>query len=124
MSMRELTAHKIGGAIDRAIQVMVLDEPGHGGACHKYGVNFLNAPGCSGPIIKFQEGPVVESGLNGLTHEVLLAILIDRLEGFQKGAYACNANEAALWHLEYAMKHLQNRTRERLGRGVEGTHAL
>jgi hypothetical protein len=34
----------------------------------------------------FQNGPIAEVGVNGVTHEVLLAIVADRLRSFQKGA--------------------------------------
>lgn len=72
--------------------------------------------------IVFQEGPINEVGVNGLTHEVLLAILIDRLEGFQDGPYANDFNGNALHHLREAQEQLLDRTRERMARGVEGTH--
>lgn len=72
--------------------------------------------------IPFQDGPINEVGVNGLTHEVLLAILIDRLEGFQDGPYANDFNGNALHHLREAQEQLLDRTRERMARGVEGTH--
>ena len=37
--------------------------------------------------IRFQNGPIAEAGVNGLTHEALLAVLEDRLVGFQSGPY-------------------------------------
>ena len=52
----------------------------------------------------------------------LLAILIDRLESFQKGPYASTYNGIALQHLRAAQESLLNRTRDRMARGVEGTH--
>jgi hypothetical protein len=70
----------------------------------------------------FQNGPISEAGVNGLTHEVLLAILIDRLEGFQAGPFANVYNGAALENLKMAQELLLSRTRERLAPGVEGTH--
>lgn len=33
--MRELTSHMVNGC-NEAIEIKVLDEPGHGGACHEY----------------------------------------------------------------------------------------
>ena len=67
-------------------------------------------------------GPIKEAGVNGLTGEALLAILIDRLRSFQAGPYACQQNATALWHLREALDMLQVRTRARIARGVEGTH--
>lgn len=122
--MRDLTAHKVNGCNEN-IAIQVLDEPGHGGACHVYGITV------SDPVhnrhhdvlIQFQNGPIAEVGTNGVTHEALLAVLIDRLQGFQKGQYACRENAIALTKLEEAMHWLHHRTRERVARGVEGTHA-
>jgi hypothetical protein len=54
----------------------------------------------------------------------LLAIVADRLRSFQKGQYACKANACALTHIEEAQHWLQQRTIERMRRGVEGTHAV
>jgi hypothetical protein len=75
-------------------------------------------------LIEFQNGPIKEVGVNGLTHEVLLAILADRLRCFQAGAFANEFNAEALSHIEAAQAALQARTRERMSRNVEGTHAL
>lgn len=119
--MREITTHKINGC-NESLQILVLDEPGSGNACHKYGINLLEYPGCSGPIIQFQNGPIKEAGVNGITNEALVAIVIDRLQGFQKGTFACRENALALTKLEEAMHWLQHRTRERVAQGVEGTH--
>ena len=60
--------------------------------------------------------------MNGITHEALLAVVADRLRSFQKGPYSCKANECALTHIEEAQHWLQQRTLERMRRGVEGTH--
>jgi len=72
--------------------------------------------------ILFQNGTILENGVNGVTQEVLLAVIIDRLRSFQNGEFACRENEKALTHLEEAMHWLQQRTINRLRRGVEGTH--
>lgn len=58
---------------------------------------------------------------NGVTNEVLLAVVIDRLEGFQSGNFACIENELALHNCKNALGHLLYRTRQRQRRGVEGT---
>ncbi len=64
------------------------------------------------------------NGVNGITHEVLLEIVADRLRSFQKGPYSCKANACALTHIEEAQHWLQQRTIERMRRGVEGTHTV
>lgn len=121
--MRQVTSHKVNGLNDQ-LEILVLDEPGQGNACHKYGINMLTGTqGCRGPVINFQNGPIAEAGVNGISNEALLAIVEDRLLGFQSGQYACRENAIALTKLQEAMHWLHHRTRERVARGVEGTHA-
>lgn len=124
--MREITSHIVNPANDR-LKIEVLDEPSHGGACHVYRI--LVPFGDAGEMavgIEFQNGPISEdgNGVNGLTHEALIAILIDRLQGFQAGKYACRENALALTKLEEAAHWLAHRTRARMARGVEGTHSI
>lgn len=132
--MRTLEGHKVNPTNDQLV-ITVMDQPGSGGACHHYQITGLDTEtNPSDPFfaryggsaqqltILFQNGPTKEAGVNGVTHEALLAILIDRLECFQAGPYACFANEHALQHLRDAQTTLLNRTRERMARGVEGTH--
>lgn len=119
---RELTSHKVNGC-NEAISVSVLDEPGCGGACHEYRIAAETPNGGFCFEIRFQNGPIAEAGVNGLTHEALLAVLEDRLVGFQSGPYATADNAEALSHIRGAMECLHRRTKERIARGVEGTHA-
>lgn len=134
--MRQLTGHKVNPANDK-LNIAVVDEPGSGGASHLYQITGFNSgTNPSDPWTKrhgqvaehstilFQNGPINEVGVNGLTHEALLAILIDRLQAFQKGPYAGRENAIALTHLEDAQHWLQHRTRARMDRGVEGTHTV
>lgn len=120
--MRKLTSHLCEGKA-AVNEVLALDEPGVGGASHKYGINLLGDKSCSGPMVSFQNGPINEVGVNGVQNEDLLAIIIDRMQGFQSGKFACRENAIALTHLQDAMHWLLHRTRERVARGVEGTHA-
>lgn len=122
MEKRVLTDHVVPGSAMAELQVLVLDEPGPGGANHAYRVE--KAPGDAIAGIVFQRGPIGENGLNGLSHEALLAILIDRMRGFQKGPYACRENALALTHLEESLMWMQKRTNDRLRRGVEGTSTV
>lgn len=120
--MRVITDHAINPA-NEVLVIKVLDEPGHGGANHNYVIEIGIGPDT---YLSFQNGPVSEdgNGINGITHEALLAVLCDRLRGFQQGPYACKANACALTHLEEAQHWLQQRTLERMRRGVEGTHTV
>jgi hypothetical protein len=109
-------------------QVICYDDPGAGGACHKYQVEPvmpLNGSDDFTPFAKvnFQNGPIKENGVNGCHQEDLIAIVIDRLQCFQKGEYACRENAVALTKLEEALMWLRKRTQDRVDRGVEGTSA-
>lgn len=116
--MRELTSHKVNG-LNEVITIAVMDEPGAGGANHIYVVR----TGDDEQTVQFQNGPIAEAGVNGISGEALLAIVEDRLKCFQAGQYACRENALALTHLQEAMYWLHHRTKERLQRGVEGTSA-
>jgi hypothetical protein len=126
--MREITMHKTN-ELNEAIRVVAYDEPGPGGANHHYRflVERRNAHGhdvASFQEIFFQNGPIKESGPNGISNEALLAVVMDRLAAFQAGDYACPENAAALSALDAAMGYLKDRTAKRTARGVEGTMAV
>lgn len=138
--MRTLTDHIVSG--DQAVQlkIEVTDEPGAGGANHLYVIsgfddwenpssshhaNDHNNPLADTPLaVLFQNGPIKEAGVNGITQEALLAIVIDRLRSFQSGPFSCRENAIALTHCEDALMWLQRRTVARIKRGVEGTNQI
>jgi hypothetical protein len=127
--VRHLTNHVVNG-LNEQIEICVNDLPGPGNACHDYTIYLregLGTPQIADDAkcyteIKFQNGPIKEVGVNGISQEALLAILIDRLRGFQSGEYACKENGEALMCLEEALVTLQQRTLQRMARGVEGTN--
>lgn len=121
--MRTIDTHKVNPAND-LLDLIVVDEPGHGGACHEYRVEHSSSANVPTMLnISFQNGPIAEHGVNGVTHEVLLAVLIDRLRSFQAGPFSCRENALALTKLEEAQLWLQHRTRDRMARNVEGKTA-
>lgn len=79
--------------------------------------------GLGGGIV-FQHGPVQEAGVNGTTIETVIGVLINRLEGFQRGAFRNGYNADAITHLKIAKQRLLDRTRDRQARGVEGVNAV
>jgi hypothetical protein len=98
--------------------ICTTDSPGPGGAYHEYIIHLNNG---SEPIeLDFQKGGIPEFGVNGVTHEMLLAIVIDRLRCFQEGPYPCEENQRALKAASEALGWLQVRTLRRIERGVEG----
>jgi hypothetical protein len=130
---RIITDHIINPCNDD-IRIEVMDKPGAGGANHNYEISGFNTKtNDSDPFrleptkwiqILFQNGPINEKGVNGITQEVLLAIVADRLRSFQAGPYACRENALALTKIEEAQHWLRQRTIARMRRGVEGTHVV
>ena len=123
---REITTHKVNGCND-GLKITAVDEPGSGGANHQYRCEFVPKLGPTDYecfAINFQNGPIASVGTNGLTHEALLAIVCDRLQGFQTGPYKCRENALAITKIEEAMHWLKSRTEARTARGVEGTHTV
>lgn len=117
--MRSITEHKVNPAND-TLTIDVLDAPGPGNANHKYRIHNDKVD----VTLDFQNGPINEVGVNGVTHEVLLAICADRFRSFQAGPYACRENALALTKIEEAMQWMHSRTLTRMRRGVEGTHKI
>ena len=131
--MRHITDHRCAAEPDQ-LTIYATDPPGADGANHRYevvsfyaGNNPSHETGDDANpeslVILFQNGPLKEVGRNGVTDGAVLAVLIDRMRGFQAGPYACEENHAVLLHLEAAMYMLHKRTGERAQRGVEGTSA-
>ena len=128
--MREITDHIVEGDLSQnQIKIKVTDEPGSGGANHRYELtgfsqsdnpSWIKQAGIAPVVILFQNGAINEVGLNGITQETLLAIVIDRLRSFQAGPFPSEMNSIALVHCGVALNALKSRTRERLSRGVEG----
>lgn len=72
--------------------------------------------------VHFQEGPIKEAGVNGVCNEDLIAMVISRLEHFNKSHFQCRENAMVITKLEEALLWLRKRTMGREQRGVEGTH--
>lgn len=124
---RELTDHKVNG-LNEAIRIGVLDDPGSGGANHHCLVQPIRKVGemecpANEVNIVFQDGPIQEVGVNGVSQEALMAVVIDRLRSFQAGPLPSRETAMALTHAEESLMWMQKRTRDRMARGVEGTMA-
>lgn len=118
--MRTVEYHKINPLND-TLNIRVMDAAGHGGASHVYRVDReSDNTGEQMAEIRFQNGPIAEHGVNGITQEILLAIVIDRLRSFQAGPFSSRENALALTKCEEALHWLQQRTLDRMRRGIEG----
>lgn len=69
--------------------------------------------------VEFQHGAVKENGVNGVTNEALLAILIHRTEVLNQ-RYPCRENSVAITKMQEALMWFDKRTSDRKARGVEG----
>ena len=83
----------------------------------------------NGFTISWQDGPLgrgeVRRAPNGAFVEDVIESARQRIEFYQTasgGRFACEQNDAAMWHLEQALIVLDDRTQDRESRGVEGTH--
>ena len=74
-------------------------------------------------ILSFQNGPVKEYGVNGITTEAILAALIHRTK-ILNDAFPCEENEDAIEGMENALEAFNFRTQNRVMRGVEGQNLV
>jgi len=98
---------------------------------HRVDENGMPAGGTTegvGIKIEWQDGPLGRDAdkkePNGAFVEGVILAAIDRLEWYQRSIFKCQANLDALLHLYSANQRLNERTREREERKVEGTHAV
>lgn len=112
--MREVVYHYDHPADVNSALRIVPGEPGVGGAPEFYDVQTRDGQTYHLPFQTYN-GPV-----DALTNEVLLAIVADRLEGFQNGPFACQENSDALANVTHALRNLHRRTQKRIQQGVEG----
>lgn len=108
---------------DKNLKLYAHDEVSSGGGCSKYSVEWnVNSDGVAEGYIdvNFQHGPVKEVGINGVSNEILLEMVIDRLKGFQAGTFKSILNSAALSSIQEGLAILYSRTKDREARGVEG----
>jgi hypothetical protein len=119
--MREIDTHHDGHGLNESIQIFADDADGSG-ASHNYGL-FID--GVQVAFVQFQKGPRnVEGSIPGATEASILAILIDRLRGFQAGPYGCRENAIQLIKLaEETLHWTKARADERAKRGVLGKNA-
>lgn len=128
--MRKITDHKVNGLND-ALQIIAHMPNTAGGAPHRYDIIARTeiipniGPRPVGVNLVFQSQPVNgPEDINGISNEALLAVVADRLRCFQEGPFKCRENAVALTKIEEAMMWLHKRTRDRMARGVEGTHTV
>lgn len=96
----------------------VIVDQGKGKQGVQYSIKLANHPEI---ILNFQSGPVPSTGLNGLTNEILIEILLDRTK-ILNNILPCCENDEAIFHLNKVNEAFTKRTKDRLERAVEGTN--
>lgn len=96
--------------------------------CHRYELdNFDPQPG-EGPktLLVFYRMALDGTKTNGVTNEEVIKVLIHRLkflnDEWMGGKFNCLENAHAIYYLENALIQLEERTKNRIARGVEATH--
>lgn len=121
MARRQITDHFDGhGLADSIIISSDEPDPNAGGAPHEY---VCTIGGNQVANIQFQHGPRNVAGSTpGILDSCLVAIVMDRLRGFQAGPFSSRQNAIALTKLEEALHWMHDRAHERARRGVLGTN--
>lgn len=70
-------------------------------------------------MLNFQNGPVPQVGVTGITNEAVLEVVHHRL-CYLNGLFPCDENAVAIAGVKTALDALYARTRNRQARGVEG----
>ena len=103
--------------------VFVCDEPGNGGANHKYSISSVSEPSDIYAVVQFQNGArKLPDSIHGILDTDLLEIVRHRLQAFQKGQFATRENAIALTHIEEALLWMNKRVEDRVERNVLGTN--
>lgn len=96
-----------------------VDENGNPSGGSSYGCGFA---------ISWQNGPLgrgeERKPPNGAFVEDVIDACRDRIRCYQSSQFKCESNEQALHFLDMALKALDERTKDREERSVEGTHKV
>lgn len=121
MAVAEIKTHRSEVSdLNDDIKIEVMDDAGPGGAPHCYRLSFKGNSDLKEMISFHAVGPGEPEGPNGFTNEAYLAVVLHRLESFQKGPYACVENEGAISGIKAALACLKMRTVKRSKAGIEG----
>jgi hypothetical protein len=119
---RQVVTHHDGFGASERIHIYA-DPPGPGGASHRYIIE-VDQEGSSPTVvadIQYACGPRHEAtSVPGVFDSVLLAVVADRMESFNKGLLPTRENSLVLTKVQEAMHWLFHRAHERARRGVLG----
>lgn len=124
---RPLFDHKNNKFNRQCVEVFTTDAVQQDGANHAYRIEVYDRydgkkdegmrAKCELP---FQNGGLKEVGANGITDQALLAIILDRMRGFNDGPFRCRENSIIITKIEEALMWMEKRANDRSRRNVEG----
>lgn len=121
--MRTITTHHDGHGLNESVRIVAMDDA-EGPACHRYLFKMDNEDGTMETplgVIQFQQGPRNEAAsIPGVVTAAVIAMLIDHLEGFQRGPYPSRETALVITKLEEALHWTRARADKRAARGVLG----
>lgn len=115
--------HHDGHGLAESLEIKRIGGISGGGAFNSYEIWCHPKDGRASRVgtIQYQDGPRDEPGsIPGALDSCLLAIVADRMEHFQAGPFACDANGEVADLCGKALDALRKRADERAGRGVLG----
>ena len=99
-------------------------------AGHTYELSNFEKKDEKGQVLQFIHKEPIEEGStelktisDGTTNEEVLEVLIDRMK-YLNDKFPCTENHLVINHLDFALFQLNERTRKRIKRNVEGKHSL
>ncbi len=107
------------------VQIQATDEPGPNGGNNRYELSGFDSRSNRSAnhadyfleetktVILFQNGHPIEHGVNGVTMESLITVVIDRLMGFQSGVESCDDNREAVEYFKKGLEALNRRSDNR-----------
>ena len=126
--VRVLTDHKTNKFNRECVNVSAIDKKSSDNANHRYEISVWKNAETSDQNdelvevcnLNFQNGGLKEVGANGITDQALIAVVLDRVRGFNGGQFRCRENSMIITKLEEAMLWMEKRSNDRARRGVEG----
>jgi hypothetical protein len=122
-----ITHHHDGHGLNESLVIhRDTPDPENGNASHGYTVGYVErGMRLNVAHVDFQHGPRdEEDSTTGCTDATLLAIVLDRYNGFQSGKYRCRENALVITKLEEALHWMKHRADGRAGRGVLGKNEV
>lgn len=117
---REVTHHKRLNPT-QFVDVFALGDPNRGGGHTSYCLVAGGGADAYEVRIAFQDGHPDEVGHNGILDDALIAVVIDRLQGFQAGPFASRETALVITKLQEALQWSAQRVADRRERGVMNT---